>query len=239
MINTIVISNKCLKMHYKLKQQAIKLRTKQQLSYNAILRKIPVAKSTLSTWLKYYPLSREKILNLKRSAWKKSEAKIELFRDTMRKKREKEDEREYQRYFRKFKKISNSSLFISGLMLYLAEGSKTDNYTVSLANTDARISRFFVDWLVNFFKVPRSKIKLYLQLYPTMNIDTEVIFWLNKLKLGKGQVYKPFIRKLRPSSFSYGESFRHGTCAVILSNTKIKREIMMAIKAYLNRALEN
>src|SRR3989344_9521150 len=116
-----------------LKQKAIQLRLEKQLSYSAIQKELSVAKSTLSEWLKPFPLSREKILELKRLGWKNSEAKIEMFRAAMREKREQRDRESYETYVKKFKKVSRESFFVSGLVLYLAEGSKTSNYTVSLA----------------------------------------------------------------------------------------------------------
>src|SRR3989344_269965 len=80
-------------MHHELKQKAIELRMSRHLSYSAILAQIPVAKSTLSEWLKNYPLRKDRILELKRLAWKKNEIKIELFRETMRAKREEKDKK--------------------------------------------------------------------------------------------------------------------------------------------------
>lgn len=223
-------------MHHKLKQKAIFLRTERKLSYNAILEQVPVAKSTLSNWLGEYPLSSNRILELKRLAGKKNEARVELFRATMREKREREDDMVYQKYLKRFKKPSKGSLFVAGLMLYLAEGSKTNRNRVVITNTDYRMLKFFINWLELFFGVARSRVKLYIQLYKTMDARKEVDLWATQLNVPKSQIYKPFLRELKPASFSYKESFRHGTCAIILNNTSTRREIMMAIKAYLNNA---
>lgn len=77
-------------MHSQLRQKAIDLRVAEDLSYGAIHKKLGVAKSTLSYWLKEYPLSRERILELRKLGWTKGEASREKFRATMR-------ERERQR----------------------------------------------------------------------------------------------------------------------------------------------
>jgi hypothetical protein len=67
------------------------------MSYSQIKQAIGVSKSTLSGWLKDYPLSKERIDELRG----KSERRIERYRETMRKKREKrlldiyEKERDY------------------------------------------------------------------------------------------------------------------------------------------------
>lgn len=75
-------------MNSQLREQAINLRITEELSYGEIRKRLGVPKSTLSYWLREFPLSEEKILELRRQGWKKNEAKIERFRNAMRKKRE-------------------------------------------------------------------------------------------------------------------------------------------------------
>ncbi|KKT81416.1 MAG: hypothetical protein A3B99_01570 [Candidatus Yanofskybacteria bacterium RIFCSPHIGHO2_02_FULL_44_12b] len=221
-------------MHQELKEKAIQMRIGQQLGYGSIKAQIPVAKSTLSAWLRQFPLSEERILELRRSAWSKGEASREKFRNTMRAIRQKKDEKIYGRYLKRLGKFSKISFLISGLTLYLAEGSKTDYYNVSLANTDPRILRFFIKWLIYFFKLPRSKLRAQLHLYENMELEKEKEFWKNELCLKRGQFYKTYVSKLKKSSFLYKESFRHGTCSIKVSSSSVKREIMMGIKAYLD-----
>lgn len=227
-------------MHRELKEKAIRLRLKEQLGYGAIRKRIPVAKSTLSAWLRNFPLSKERITELKKAGWLKSEVKIERYRAAMREKRERKDREEYEKYLRYFnKKIPQKIFFTSGLMLYLAEGSKTNNYTISIANTDPRIIKFFIRWLHKFFGVPKDKLKGSLHLYKNMDIEKEKEFWKNELGFNAAQFYRPYITKNKKASFLYKESFRHGTCSVLFSNTIIKRKIMMAIKAYVDTILDN
>jgi hypothetical protein len=179
-------------------------------------------------------LSREKIGALRKAAWKKNEAKIELFRLRMREKRELEDKAIYEKYMKEFAELDEKPLFIAGLMLYVAEGTKRAPAKLALANTDYRIHQFFIRWLEQFFEVDRNDLRVHLQLYQTMDIEKELKVWQNKLSLRKGQFYKPFIRKLTPASFSYRESFRHGTASVMIFGSKIQREVSMAMKAFLD-----
>jgi len=220
-------------MHRELKEKVIRLRLEKRLSYSAIRKRVPVAKSTLSAWLRQFPLSKERIAELKKKGWSKFEVKVERYRATMREKREKKDKEEYEKYFKYFNKKMPHDVFLSsGLMLYLAEGSKTSNYTVSLANTEPRVIKFFIKWICEFFEVEKDKLRVHLHLYEHMDIEKEEKFWKNELGFGKHQFYKPYITKNKKASFLYKESFRHGTCSVMLSNTIIKRKIMMAVKAY-------
>lgn len=226
-------------MHKGLKEQAIRLRLEKQIGYGAIRSQVPVAKSTLSVWLREFPLSEERILELKRAGLSRGEASRERFINTMREKRREKDTAEYKKYLKKFGKVSRKTFFISGLILYLAEGSKTSYYAISLANTDSRVIKFFVKWLCYFFKISKSKLRAQLHLYENMDLEKEKKFWKNELGFSDLQFYKSYITKNKKSSFLYKESFRHGTCSVTFSNTLIKREIMMAIRAYIDAVLSD
>jgi hypothetical protein len=221
-------------MHYKLKQKAIHLRNQKHYSYNAILAQIPVAKSTLHEWLKDFPLSKERIEELRKISWKKRETQVELRRESIRIKRENENQILYEKYLEKFNKVSKSSEYIAGLILYLAEGTKNSCGKLTVTNTDPKIIVFFINWIQKFYSYPKEKIKIFLQLYPNMDIEKELSFWENTLELSRSQFYKPFIRELRPSSFSYHESHRHGTCAAIAFGAKNQRDVTMAYKALLD-----
>ncbi|OGN30947.1 MAG: hypothetical protein A3I92_01765 [Candidatus Yanofskybacteria bacterium RIFCSPLOWO2_02_FULL_43_10b] len=98
--------------------------------------------------------------------------------------------------------------------------------------------KFFIKWITNFFNVSKEKFKIHLQLYENMDIEKEIKFWQNELGLKRNQVYKPFVRKLTKASFSYQESFRHGTCQTIVSGSETRQEVMAAIKAYLDVCIE-
>jgi len=216
------------------REKAVRMRTDQQMGYGMISKELGVPKSTLSYWLKDLPLSAERVLELRREAWGRGEASRELFRQTMRSKRDERDRYIYIEQKKKLGKLSQQSLFVAGLMLYLAEGSKKDEYRISLANTDARLISFFIWWLQRFLKVPKKQIRLQLHLYQSMKIQEQEKFWLKETGLLKRQLYKHQIRPLRPNSFSYPESFRHGTCQLSVSGRRYKAELMLSIKAFLD-----
>jgi transposase-like protein len=224
-------------MHHELKQLAIRLRTEQEMSYDGIRKELGVAKSTLHSWLKNFPLSRERILELRRTAWKKNEAKIELYRTTMAERREARKQKVYEAYRERFQDIPEDSFFIAGLMLYLAEGAKADDYNICVANTDLRVIRFFAMWLSKYFGIFQKDLRVQLHLYPDMDISKEILFWKTGLGFGDHQFYRPEMRKLQKNSFSYRESFRHGTCSLGVCRVEKKIEIMMAIKAFLEVSL--
>ena len=135
---------------------------------------------------------------------------------------------------KKLANIRKESFFVAGLMLYLGEGDKRNRVRVGLANTDPAVIQFFVKWLKDFLGVSKEKIHIELHLYENMDIEVEKIFWEKITGLPRKQFYKTQIRKLQKKSFTYKESHRHGTCSIIVTGVEKKREITMAIKAFLD-----
>ena len=208
------------------KEEALRLR-QQEMSYSQIKQAIGVSKSTLSGWLKDYPLSKERIDELRG----KSERRIERYRETMRKKREKrlldiyEKERDY------ILPLSEKEVFIFGLGLYWGEGSKTRNASLSVSNTDPSIVKFFIFWLNKTFGIPKQKLRINLQLYKDMDIKKELLFWENTLGLARSQFNKPYIKESSVKAINHKGGFGHGTCNVAIGNIKLSEKILMAIKA--------
>lgn len=222
-------------MNSQLRQRAISLRMKNQLSYSEIKRRLKVSKSTLSYWLREFPLNHKKVLELQRNGWKKGEAGREKFRISMRKKREEKILNAYNKQKKKFIKISEKMLFAAGLILYASEGDKKNNSRLVVANTDPLIIKFFIYWAKHFLKISSKEIRIQLHLYENMDIEAEKKFWSNNLRVNSEQFYRPTIRKLKKSSFSYKESNRHGTCSVYILGVDRKLEVMTGIKAFLDK----
>lgn len=132
-------------------------------------------------------------------------------------------------------KLPKEAFFIAGLTLYLAEGTKRDYSRLVLANTDPGVIKFFINWMEKFLSISRDKIKAELHLYENMDIGEEQEFWKKELRFSSKQFSKPQIRKLRKSSFSYKESFRHGTCRIYFGSVEKKMEVMSAIKAFTSQ----
>lgn len=221
-------------MNKKLRQKATDLRVNKNLSYTEIRKRLGVPKSTLSYWLREFPLSEERILELRRNGWKKGEAAREKFRSTMRKKKEEKAKEIYKQKFKEFKDISDDAFFTAGLMLYLAEGDKKVDSRINLANTDPEVIQFFIVWLDDFLDIDRNKIKIQLHLYENMDIVKEENFWRDVLSVDISQMYKTQVRKLKKSSFTYQGSHRHGTCSIYILGVESKRELMMSIRAFMD-----
>lgn len=213
------------------RQKVLEFRTKYQLGYGEIAKRVKVSKSTLSRWLKDMPLSEKRILELRRNAWSKGEAKREQFRLTMRLKKAERHKRIYEQQLALLGNLSDRDLYIAGLMLYAAEGDKRTEAEIAFANTDWVMTRFFADWLAQFLCISREKLKIQLHLYENMNVKKEERFWMRELGFSKVQLVKSQVRPLR-GAYSYQEPDRHGTCKLYVGGVEKKAELMLSIKAF-------
>lgn len=208
------------------RQKALELRKNRKLSYSQIKRILGVSKSTLSHWLKDYPLSQERIRELR----DRSEVRIEKFRQTMKAKRQKRLNRFYKEEKTKWLPLSKRELIIAGLFLYWGEGAKSTYNTVSINNTDQKVLKFILYWITEGLGVPKKKIKVYLHLYSDMDIKREMKFWSKKLKISTSQFIKPYIKESKRINIDH-KGFGHGTCGLMVYKTRLKERILMAIEA--------
>lgn len=224
------------KVKTELRQKAIDMRVDNEASYSEIKKKLGVAKSTLSYWLREHPLSNKRIGELRKIGWEKGEASREKYRNTMREKKKKIRAGVYQTEKEKFRKLSQETLYVAGLMLYSAEGGKKDAHRITIANTDTAIILFFIRWVQMFFDIEVGQLRFQLHLYENMNIGKEEQFWRDSFfgKVKKSQFYKTQIRPLRAGSFTYSGLHNHGTCSVFVSSTEKKVKLIESIRAFFD-----
>lgn len=211
-------------------EKALNLR-KQGMSYSQIKKILKISKSTLSNWLNKYPLSKERIRELR----DKNEMRIEKYRETMKQKKEKRLKEFYEIQKRIILPLSKRELFIAGLFLYWGEGSKGNMTRASLSNTDPAMLKFFIRWITECLDVPKEKLKIHIQLYADMDIAKEIDFWSRTLNIPRQQFIKPYIKKSLITRINHKGGFGHGTCNVNIGNARLSESIMMAIKAIIDK----
>jgi len=200
---------------------------KEGKSYSQIKSVVKVSKSTLSNWLRDYPLSKERI----RSLQALSEKRIENFRKTMLRKREMRLSEVYNKEKKKLLPLSKRELFLAGLFLYWGEGTKANKGELVISNTDPKVITFSLHWFIKILKVPKKKIKILVHLYKDMNIEKELQFWSELTKIPLSQFRKPYIKKTHSKSVIYKGAFGHGTCNIRIADTRLLEKVLMIIKA--------
>lgn len=139
------------------KNKAILLR-KKGLSYREILEEIPVAKSTLSLWLRNVGLSKKqkqrltkkKLIAMKMGAEARRNQRIVITKEIKRK------------AIKDINKLNKRDLWLIGTALYWAEGAKQKDHNVSerisFGNSDARMIKLFLYWLLRILKISKEDI---------------------------------------------------------------------------------
>jgi hypothetical protein len=186
-----------------------------------------VSKGTLSYWLKEYPLSKKRISELRDT----NEARIEKFRDTMRKKKDRRLKNIYESQKAIILPLNKRELFVAGLFLYWGEGSKFKASTLCISNTSPSIINFFIYWLNICLNVPLKKIKIDLHLYSDMKIDREISYWSKSLGIPHSQFTRPYVKTTSSLRINHQGTFGHGTCNARIGDAKITEKILMSIKA--------
>lgn len=210
------------------KRLAIKLRLDGH-SYSDIRGKIAVSKSTLSLWLRNYPLSTSQLTKL---LAQKRVVQTERFRLTMQAKRNLRIQAAYEEAKARLLPLSKRDLMIAGLFLYLGEGAKVGWSRIQISNTDPDIIRFCIFWLIEILKVPQSKLRAQIHLYEDMSVQKELKFWKRTTGFSKEQIIKPYIKKTSSQKIDH-PSFGHGTCNIYTCNVDLKHQIMAGFKVIL------
>ncbi|MFA5368459.1 MAG: helix-turn-helix domain-containing protein [Candidatus Paceibacterota bacterium] len=214
------------------KQKALDLR-KKGLSYSQIKKELGINKSTLSGWLRDYPLSKERVRELRDC----SEQRIERFRETMRAKREARLNIFYKEEKDKIFPITKRELYFAGLFLYWGEGGKTLSAArLQISNTDPAAIKFFINWL-EILGASRKKIRAQLHLYNDMDANKETNYWVGILNLDKKQFIKPYIKQSLLTKINHKGGFGHGTCSITLGDARLSERIFMALKVISDYSL--
>lgn len=206
-------------------EKALALR-RQEYSYSQIKKILKINKSTLSNWLKDYPLSKQRVRELR--DW--NEQRIERYRDTMKQKREKRLNEIYNFEKGAIFPLTNKELRMIGLGLYWGEGTKYRMDCLSISNTDPSIIKFFIFWLNKTLGVTINKLTVYLHLYNNMNIKKEMSYWSTILEIPLSQFNKPYIKITSSERINHKGGFGHGTCNVKIGDARLSEKILMAIK---------
>lgn len=205
--------------------KAIELR-KEGRSYSQIKKELQVSKSSLSLWLRNYPLTEERLRELRDF----NEKRIEKFRNTMWAKKEERLKQVYETERKHLLPLTEKELLIAGLFLYWGEGAKTGAATVSLSNTNPKVVKFFLYWLTKILKIPKRKITARLHIYSDMDLQKTLRFWSKELNLPLSQFKRPYVKKSTLNGLTY-RGYGHGTCNLFVYGRSLIEKVLMGIEA--------
>lgn len=171
--------------HWKLKELAITLRT-QGLSYKEITQEVPVAKSTISLWCRHVLLSESQKSQLQnKHSSQKGIAAIQSMFWKLRCEA-------FNKGVTIAQELSENTMFMSGLMLYWAEGSKSNG--PSFANSDPNMIKFITQWFQEFFNISKESMVIQLHLHSSQNEMVLKDYWCALTGIPVNNFHKSFIK---------------------------------------------
>lgn len=182
------------------KQKAIKLR-KAGRTYSEILSEIPIAKSTLSEWLKSVQLATPQKQRLTK---KRKEASLRGGQ-ARHKARISEVEALEHKGRAEVDTLSARELWLIGIALYWAEGSKQYEHSPStgimFSNSDPQMIHVFLKWLKQM-NVPSSEIYFELYVHDTRKSEALTFknWWVRQLDISPRQLNRIYFKKGNPKT---------------------------------------
>ena len=187
-------------MKFEEKQKAIKLR-KAGKTYSEILAEIPIAKSTLSEWLKSVQLAKSQKQRITKKRRDSALRGARIRHET----RIAEVKALEQKGLTDVDKVSARELWLIGVVLYWAEGSKQYDHSpstgVTFNNSDSRMLLVFLKWLAQM-KVPASAICFELYVHETRKSDVPAFrsWWARELNISPHKLDRVYFKKGNPKT---------------------------------------
>ncbi len=219
-----------------LKEKAINLR-KQGLSYSEILKQIPVAKSTISLWLRSVNLSKR---NKQRLTTRRLEAALkggEVRKNT----RILATQKIYKEAVKDIDKISKHELWLMGVMLYWAEGSKEKETHpgsgVQFSNSDPYMIKLFLKWLLEICNINRNEIyfDIFIHENSKNNLDNVLKHWSQTTNFTKNHFPHIYFKKnkLKTNRKNIGNNYYGLVKIRVKSSSVLNRKIAGWIKGVI------
>lgn len=190
------------------KTKARQLR-RQGKSFSEIMDEVGhIPKGTLSGWLKDIRLTKEQQQRINRKKSKGSDRGRQKGAWTNHLKRQKRIATIQKRAEREFQLFREDRIFLAGLMLYIAEGSKKHE-RFHFSNSDPYLVKFFIDWVIRFGKIERKDLKLRLYIHRVYADENCESFWSEFLSMPRSQFLKTVFK---PSSHTKKKNERYKGC---------------------------
>ena len=208
-----------------LKSRAISLR-KEGLSYSEIRARISVAKSTLSDWLHSVGLAKHqkqrlterKLLGQKIGARARRNERIQ--RSTKIKAVARLD----------VPTLIKDPLWLSGVILYWAEGSKQKEWDpsagVEFVNMHLNTHKIFVSWSKKYLNVPKENFQYDIYIHEKADVKTAKEFWSTNLSIPNDRMKVYFKRHNPKTKRKNNAGNYYGVLRIsILKSTDMNRKI--------------
>jgi len=116
-----------------------------------------------------------------------------------------------------------------GLGLYWGEGTKSSKTAVRLGNTDPKLIKKFIEFLVKICGVKKEDMRFGLQIFNDINPQTALNFWLRELNAKRSQFFKIIVTPSRGKG-TYKKKLEYGVLTVHYGNKKLRDILVGALE---------
>lgn len=211
-------------MKVKEKLEAITLR-KKGWSIKQICRSLGVAKASVSVWVRDIELSPEQLKQLSERG--QSMEVVERRRKTRLNHENARRQIIVDAAQAQIHSISKQDLFLLGIALYWAEGSKTKRGVVELSNTDPQLIRVAMRFFSEICKVPAEKFRGRICLHPHLDRIRAEKYWSVVSRIPREQFFKTSMQQSRASK-KKRDTLPYGTFSIYVCDT----ELFLKIKGW-------
>lgn len=120
--------------------------------------------------------------------------------------------------------LMNNPLFLAGLMLYWAEGDKSeDREVVKFSNSDPAMITLMMQWFRNICNIPENKFRIAIHIHALHCRKNIERYWSQITKINLGQFHKT---QVKPTSLRQRRNKLYdGTCSIRIGNKDLFRKI--------------
>jgi len=219
------------------KEKAIKLR-KGGLSYGEILKQIPVTKASLSLWLRNVKLSKKQQNRLR----EKSLAGLSLGAKVKKENRILKTKQIKKEAIREIGKIDKKQLWLIGVALYWAEGSKQKEHNpsvrVEFGNSDDQMIQFYLKWLKEICNLNNEDLDFRIDIHETADSEKAKRHWSKITNFPLNKFQKIFYKKhkINTKRKNIGKDY-HGLLRInVKKSTDLNRKIAGWIEGICKQA---
>ena len=211
-----------------LKNQAIVLRKKGK-SYKEIRKLVPVSKSTLGLWFRSVKLSKiqlqtltkKKLEGARRGGLARKLTRLKITQEIVKTSKVEVGH------------LSGREFWLVGLALYWAEGSKArvknPSQGITFSNSDPKMLKFFLKWVLQVLKIPEQKIIFELYIHHTYYSKINKIrrYWADIFSLPLSKFDRIYYKKNRIKRLRDGlENGYNGLVRIrVLASTNLNRRV--------------
>lgn len=191
---------------------------KNGFSISDIKEKLKVSKSSVSIWVRDIILDKDQLEKISEKMF--GRLVVEKRRTTRINRESAKRQILIDLAKRQVKQISNRELWLIGVMLYWAEGGKTQRSLVRFSNGDPEMIKIMMEFFRKICKVPEDKFRCYLHIHPHLDHIVAEKYWSKITNVNLTSFFKTY-RKMNVSSKNKKDNLPMGTLDIYICDTQL------------------